>query len=237
MAWELFRRDGGDGFEMVGVDGELLMAAPVAGLPLAVEITIEATSTLPEFIGSAEATIEKITEELGGRIAGTGRTSTRLWILVHLPDDEHAARYTQVPLPARAAITVAPANDPEWTIFDRVRPVEMEEQSMRDLAVMAELHAAGDVGGVRTVEHVVTGLDPERSDSFGRAAATVGFIVSSSDDNRVVLVHEADPTDITPDSWTLRLIAERHAATYEGWRCEVVRPVRSTRRKGRWRRR
>ena len=222
---------------MVGVDGDLLSDAPLVDLPIAVEITIEAPSTLPEFVGSAEATIEKFTAQLGGRLAGTARTATRLWVLVHLPTDDHAARFTEVPLPAKASITVAPAKDPGWTIFERVRPVDMEDQSMRDLAVMAELHAAGDTGGVRRIEHVVTGVEGGRADSLVRAAGTVGFSVATNDGDRMVLVHDADPTDITPDSWTLRLIAERHGAIYDGWGCEVRAPLRSTKPKRRWRRR
>lgn len=236
MAWELFRRDGEDGFEMVGVDGDLLASAPLADLPIAVEITIEAPSTLPEFVGSAEATIEKFTARLGGRLAGTARTATRLWVLVHLPTDDHASRFAEVPLPAKASITVAPAKDPAWSIFERVRPVDIEEQSMRDLAVMAELHAAGDTGGVRRIEHVVTGVEGDRAESFARAVGTVGFEVASHDGDRMVLVHDADPTDITPDSWTLRLIAERHGATYDGWGCDVRAPLPSS-PKRRWRRR
>ena len=168
MAWELFRRDGVAGFEMMGVDGDLLGEAPLPELPIAVEITIEAPSTMPEFIGPAESAIERITDELGGRIAGTSRTATRLWALVALASDEHAARFTQVPLPAKASVSVAPSRDPGWTIFDRVRPVDMEEQSMHDLRRMAALHAAGDVGGVRPIEHDVSGLVPERSAAFAR---------------------------------------------------------------------
>ena len=87
---------------MIGVDGALLAEAPVDDLPIAVEITIEATSTLPEFIGSAEATVEKLATQLGGRLAGTARTSTRLWMLIHLPNDENASQFAQVPLPAKA---------------------------------------------------------------------------------------------------------------------------------------
>jgi hypothetical protein len=237
MAWELFRREGANGFEMMGVDGELLVEAPLADLSIAVEITIEAVSTLPEFIGPAEAGIERIADDLAGRVAGTSRTATTLWTLVHVPSDEDAARFTQLPLPAKASVSVAPSVDPDWTIFERVRPVDMEAQSMRDLRVMAELHAAGDVGGLRSIEHVVTGLDPERAAAFVAAAATLGFEPSSTDGGRMALRHEADPSDITPDSWTLRLIAERHGATYVGWGCDVIsaRPPAGAGR--RWRRR
>lgn len=222
MAWELYRREGAGGLEMIGVDGDLLVDGPVAALPLACEVTIETPSTRPEVLASTETVIERITEELGGRIVGTSRTATRLWVLVHLPGDEHAARFTLIPLPANASVSVAPANDPDWTIFDRIRPVGMEEQSMSDLRVMAGLHAAGDVGGIRPVEHVVTELPDERAASFISAVATIGLAADEPADGTVVLRHEADPSDITQDSWTIRLIAERHGATYGGWGCDVV---------------
>ena len=73
--------------------------------------------------------------------------------------------------------------------------------------------------------------------AFVGSAGTVGFHVVSSEDDRVVLRHEADPADITPDTWTLRLIAERHGASYDGWTCEVIRPERPTGSRRRWRRR
>jgi hypothetical protein len=239
MAWELFRRDGAGEFEMISVDGDLLADAPVHALPLACEVTIETPSTRPEFLAPTENVIERITEELGGRIAGTSRTATRLWVLVHLPTDEHAARFTLIPLPAKASVSVAPAHDPEWTVFDRLRPMEMEEQSMLDLRVMAGLHAAGDTGGVRTVDHVVTGLAEERTASFIAAVGTIGLTADEPADGTVVLHHAADPSDITADSWTVRLVAERHGATYDGWGCEVVGAEPSTprTRKRKWFRR
>jgi hypothetical protein len=237
MAWELFRRDGPDGFEMMGVDGDLLAEAPDPALPLACEITIEAPSTLPEFIAATEAAVDTITDQIGGRVAGTSRTATTLWALIHLPSDEHAERFTQVPLPAKAAVSVAPSRDPEWTIFERVRPVDMEVQSMRDLRAMAELHAAGDTGGIRPIEHLVTGLDPDRSVAFARAVGSLGIKPGPLDGDRMILRHEADPSDITPDSWTLRVIAERHGAVYDGWRCDVVGASAPSRSRRRWRRR
>jgi hypothetical protein len=237
MAWELFRRDGADGFEMVGCDGDLLGEAPDPLRPLACEITIEAPSTRPEFLAPTEAAVEKITDEIGGRIAGTSRTATRLWALVHLPSDEHAARFTQIPLPAKASVTVAPSNDPGWTIFDRVRPLGMEEQSVRDLRQMAELHAAGDIGGVRRIEHVVTGLTDDTLERFMTAVSGVFPALESARDaagDRCVLAHRGDPADITSDSWTIRQIAERFGAEYDGWSCQLVAPSTRTRR---WRRR
>ena len=226
VGWQLFRREGSDGLEMIGVDGDLLDDAPLAELPLACEITVEAPSTLPEFMASTQAAIDSV--------VATGRKATVLWVLVYLPSDEHAVRYSQIPLPAKASLSVAPANDPQWTIFDRARPVDMEMQSMQDLALMAELHAAGDVGGVRRVEHTVGGLAADRRTPFVAAARSVGFETEDAAAEPIVLHHRVDPSGITPDSWTLRLITERFGATYGGWSCELVRPAE---RRRPWRRR
>jgi regulator of RNase E activity RraB len=237
MAWKLFRREGSGELEMIGVDADLFDEAPVADLPLAVEVTIEASSTLPEFIGSAEATMDAITQRARGRIVGTSRRATQLWVLVYLPGDESAAEYTQIPLPARASVSVAPSNDPQWTLFDRVRPVDREHQSMLDLAVMAGLHAAGDTGGDRDIEHVVTGLDADAAERF---AAAVSSVVGPAEIERedahadggatIVVRHRGDPADVTDETWTIRQIAERHGATYDGWGCAVLQPYASKRR-------
>jgi hypothetical protein len=188
-------------------------------------------------VSEAETAVDTITGALGGRVAGTVRAASRLWVLVHLPSDEHAARYTRIPLPAKAAVEVAPSIDPGWTLFERLRPVGMEDQSMRDLAVMASLHAAGDTGGPRAIEHVVTGLNGETVDAFTRAVTGVFPDIEPSDtaaDDRLVLSRRGDPADVTSDTWTIRQIAERFGATYDGWGCAVVTPDAPRRR---WRRR
>ena len=233
VAWELFRREGAHGPEMVGIDGDLVAAAPLVDLPVACEITVEAPSASPDFLGPTEATIEAITAQSGGRIVATRRTLTRLSILVHLRDDGLASRFMHVPLPARASVSVAPSIDPGWTVFDRFRPVGMEEQSLFDLATMADLHRSGDIGGVRPIEHVVTHLAPARDADFATAMVSLGLAVEASSD-AVIVRHDADPADITSDSWTIRQIAERCGADYDGWRCAVVTAARPS---GRMRRR
>lgn len=227
MAWELFRRDGEGGLEMIGIAGDLLDAGPVGALPMACEITVDAPATLPEFLAPTESDLDRLTGELGGRIVATSRTSTRLVTLTYLPSDEHAERFTRIALPARAAVSVAPANDPDWTLFDRYRPRDMETQSMADLARMADLHASGDVGGERDVEHTVTEIPAGRAAAFAEAVGRIGFIADARGDGAVdepiVLRHRADPSDLTADSWTLRLVAERHGGVYRGWSCDIVR--------------
>lgn len=235
MGWELFRRDSVDGFEIVGVDGDLLTSAPLAGLPIAVEISVAATSALPDSLSGTERAIASTTERLDGVVVGTVRRATSLWTLVHLPNDHGARQFSDILLPAGGSLLVSPAVDPDWRIFERVRPVGIEEQSMSDLRVMASLHADGDRGGVRPIVHVVSGLANDRAASFESAVGSLGFEVGPVHASAVEVTHEADPSDITADTWTLRQIAERHAATYDGWSCAIVGVgSRKRERGGRW---
>jgi hypothetical protein len=237
MGWELFRRDAADGFKIVGVDGDLLVDAPIAGLPTAIEVKIEAPSTAPSALKQTESAIEQITSQLVGRIAGTIRGETQLWTLIHLPTDEHARRFSEISLPSGASISVAPTVDPEWTVFERVRPVGMEEQSLLDLRVMSQLHAAGDRGGVRRVEHTIVGLDQNVVEAFLAAVSSVLGSIDTQHDGVAAnwtISHDADPAEITPDSWTIRQIAERHGAEYDGWGCAVVGGHDSSRAQRRW---
>ena len=249
MAWELFKRDT-NGYEVVGVDGELLEHAPVGALPIACEVTIDAASALPDALGETEMALEQVAAAVGGRIAGTIRSEVRLWTLVALPTDDDVQRFAEIPLPSDASISVAPTRDPGWTIFDRVRPTGMERQSLDDLRVVRALHDAGDTGGVRPIEHQVVGLPADLLDGFVASAASLGFRSTVRDDVAgalsVVVTHDADPTQLTADSWTLRQIAERHGASYDGWGCGVVRaggpdrgrsPSDPSRRRGLFRRR
>lgn len=236
MGWELFRRDSADGFELVGVDGDLLIEAPLERLPIAVEISVAATSTLPESLPATEQAIASTTDRLGGVIAGTVRRANSLWTLVHLATDDGARQFSDIALPAGGSLVVAPAVDPDWRIFEQVRPVGVEEQSMFDLRVMASLHAEGDRGGARRIVHVVTGLADDRSASFASAIESLGFEVRPGDEHVVELIHDADPAHITDDTWTVRQIAERHDASYDGWSCAVVGGERADRSggRGRW---
>ena len=242
MAWELFKRDT-NGYEVVGVDGELLEHAPVDALPIACEVTIDASSALPDALGETEMALEQVAAAVGGRIAATVRSETRLWTLMALASNERVAEFATIPLPSGASIDVAPTRDPDWTIFDRVRPVGMEQQSLDDLRVVRALHDAGDVGGVRRIDHQVVGLPADQYDGFVTAVGSLGFRATVTDDvagaMSVEVQHEADPTQLTADSWTLRQIAERHGGCYDGWGCAVVRADASSperRRRGWFRR-
>lgn len=236
MVWEMFDRDGAGGFQICGVDGDALAQSPVTSLPVACEITVRADSAAPEMLAATERDIERTTTSLGGRIVATSRTRTTLVTLAYLPSDDDAEWFSKISLPRRASVSVAPAIDPEWTLFERTRPEGIEAQSMLDFRVRSELFAAGDVGGARPIEHVVRGLTPTTTDDF-----TVSVSAAIADLRRDVAgaevgswhgIHVADPKDVTDSSWMIRQIAERFGASYDGWGCAVVTGVEPKRRRG-----
>lgn len=225
MSWDLFDRDTASGFEICGVDGAALDEAPVASLPVACEIVINAESAAPAALGAAERDIESVTRELNGRIVATARTRTSLTTLIYLTNDEGAEGYTKITLPRRASVSVAPAIDPDWTLFAAARPRGIEEQSMRDFRLRAQLHESGDIGGVRSIDHVVTEVSEDVADELAtsiRAVFPTAEISADAEDSTLRVSQDADPTDVTESSWTIRLIAERFGAAYAGWRCGVV---------------
>lgn len=239
MVWEMFDRDGPGGFQICGVDGDVVDSAPIATLRVACEVTVEAESASPAVLEATERDLERVTDSLDGRIVATARTRSTLVTLVYLPSDDDADWYTRIALPLGAKISVASADDPDWTLFAKMRPEGIEEQSMLDYRVRTQLHKAGDVGGERTIDHVVTGLSTESLAAFEAAVAAMGYTVESSGGS-VALRVNADPRHVTDDSWTIRLIAERHGGNYDGWGCEVVgggRGAGRPRAKKRWWRR
>ena len=227
MAWELFDRDGAAGFQICGVDGDALTEAPIANLPIACEITVGAESAAPAALEATERDLERVTASLGGSLVATARTRTSLTTLAYLRSDDGADEFTKISLPGSATLSVAPAIDPAWTLFDAARPHGMEEQSMFDFRVRSQLHQAGDTGGERPIEHVVVGLTLDTLDGFMASVSAALASVSGNDNGAGVspwrVIQAADPKDVTESSWIIRQIAERHDADYDGWGCAVRR--------------
>lgn len=234
MAWEAFSRDAPGGFHQVAIDHSLLDDAPIESLPVACAITIGASQTITKAMTQTEAEIESVAGQLGGRVAGHVRSPTELWILLYLPSDRDADRLAEVRLPRDASLSVAPAIDPQWSLFDRLRPVGIEEQSMLDHRMLASLARAGDNGARRLVEHVVAGMARDRVDDFLRAMKAIGVTATPQPDGNIQIMHEAEPVAVTDDAWTIRQIAERHGGVYDGWNTELRTGRGDPKRKRRW---
>lgn len=237
MGWELFDRDDASGFQICGVDGDALTEAPIASLPVGCEIEITAESAAPAVLAATEADLERVAASLRGRLVATSRTRTTLTSLVYLPSDDDADWFAKLALPRRASISVGPAIDPDWTLFDQARPRDIEEQSMFDFRVRTQLHEAGDIGGVRSIEHVVTGLAPDAAAAFQAAVsgalASVAVAADPQEPDTYAVTCPADPLDVTESSWIIRQIAERFAGSYDGWGCAVVTGMQRPQRAGR----
>lgn len=225
MTWELFERDA-PGFQICGVDADALVESPLAALPIACEVTVTAESAAPAALEATERDLTQVAGSLDGRIVATTRTRTSLVTLIYLGSDEDVERFSKISLPSGASISVAPAIDPKWTLFDAARPSGVEEQSMLDFRVRNDLHAAGDVGGERSIDHTVLGLTDETLEDFTMAisVAQPGAVGAPHGDDISTwqVTHRADPKDVTESSWMIRQIAERCGAAYDGWRCDVL---------------
>ena len=230
MGWDLFPRWSDRGFEMIGLADDLAASAPVAVLPIEVEVVVDAPSALPDALGATERELARLAAQAGGRVSATVRSERRLRTKLRLPagSDDAVARIRDVEAPRRATIAVHVTDDPGWARFEEVRPVEMETQALLDHRVLAELFDAGDVGGPRTIEHVVSDIDRERLGEFVESMRRLGLTSMESstggpERTSVTVRHDLEPSEVTPDAWTIRTIAERLGATYRGWRCPVVR--------------
>jgi len=230
MGWELFKRDT-HGYEVVGVDGDLLAEAPLPEYPIACEVIVDAPSALPNALAETEMALEQVAAAVQGRLAATVRSEQRLWNLIALPSDDQAAEFGALPLPDKAKITVVPTRDPDWTIFERVRPIGMEQQSMEDLRVVRNLHDHGDIGGSRQILHVILDLADDQVQPFVAAMISLGYRTEVEvPELGVLVIHQSEPSEVTSDSWTIRQVAERHGGRYDGWRCEAIRTPSKKRR-------
>ena len=241
MSWRLFRRYADAGAALsIGIETDLLESAPDLDHPVACQVSIAAVSAAPEQLAQTEDAMLAIIARLGGRVAATQRRSDEFVMLSYLPGPGGTDDFASVPLPAGATVSTEQSSDPGWAQFDRYRPDGMEEQSLQDLQIFGELFAAGDRGGIRPIDHVIVGVDVDRMQSFLDAVGSVVGPITSSIDSvsgSVTVTQQGDPADITGDSWTVRLIAERHGGSYDGWGCAVQGAAPQSRRKRRWRRR
>ena len=223
MGWELFRRDT-HGYEVVGVDGDLLIEAPLPEYPVACEVIVDAPSALPNVLSETETALEQVVAAVRGRLAATVRSHHRLWNLIALPSEEPADEFGTLPLSDKAKITVVPTRDPDWTIFEGIRPVGIEQQSMEDLRIVRNLHDDGDSGCSRQILHVAHDLVDGEVQPFVASMISLGYRTEvEADELGVLVIHNSEPSEVTPDSWTIRQVARRHGGRYDGWRCEVIR--------------
>ncbi|MEM1334567.1 MAG: hypothetical protein AAGG08_14030 [Actinomycetota bacterium] len=67
-------------------------------------------------------------------------------------------------------------------------------------------------------------MAPDRVPELVAAMRSLGYRTEVEAPELGVLVfHEAEPANVTSDSWTIRQVTERFGGRYDGWRCEVQR--------------
>lgn len=226
MGWSGFQRDVAGRVQLVGIEDALLDRYPVARLPYSYEIVLTGRAVGPDDAAATELAIRRLTEARAGFVVATQRSRRRLVTNVYLASADHADAFENVPLPRRTTIDLTVAFDPTWEAFARVRPRGIEIQSMQDFAVLGRLLEAGDGGQPRDIEHSVTRIADQAAAGLLAAIEQLGVSVelvpAGADERTATITHLAAPSDVTPVAWSIRGVAERFGAHYDGWTCEVV---------------
>lgn len=232
MAWQHYRRDGATGSMLVGVDPTLTGAGDELGRmaaerPWSCVVTWRGDHAHPDATHGVEQSIQGTVDAVEGRVMATARDDRSLTIVVRTASPDDAERM-RAALGGAVDVDVVP--DPGGRELASWVPEGIERQSLDDHRALDELFRAGDVGGPRAIEHTVElggAADGGRVDELARSLRAVGYQVAADPGvaPRLTVRHEAEPTEVTPDAWTIRQIADRLGAHYAGWRCEVVRPA------------
>lgn len=223
VTWQHFRRDGLDGTELVGIDGDLLGDEPLRGCGSVCSAVVAVGSSHPDDTREIEATVEDAIAGTSARVVATRRASSEFELVVVTDTDGDATTLASRIGKVAGAVVVVHPNDGE-SQTDRFRPVGIERQSLDDLRAVDELFRAGDTGAERNIEHVVESVDATRTGELARSLRAVGYEVDARPgDDGILVRHHARPADVTPDAWTIGQIAQRLGARYAGWSCPVVR--------------
>jgi hypothetical protein len=228
MGWSGFQRDTGSGVQLVGIEDALIDRFPVAGLPYVYEIVLSGRAVSPNETATTELEIRRLAEFHDGYVVATVRGHRRLATSLYLSSPDHADDFAAVTLPRRVSVEVRVAFDPTWQRFARTCPRGVELQSMDDFAVLGRLLEAGDNGDPRVIEHTVTSVAEPASAGLLAAVEQLGVSIDylprlvGERDRTAIVTHDAVPSDVTPIAWSVRGIAERFGARYEGWTCETV---------------
>jgi hypothetical protein len=218
------------------VDVGAVEAAPVAGLPVRLDVEVgyapgpqglPAAEDLP-YLGELDDAVRAAAERLGGAYIGRLATGGICRFTAALP-----AQPQHLPtLPNRGgqSPTVRAEYDPHWAyVRDHLAPDERQAQLMGDLLVVQVLREQGDtLQAAREVDHVAYFPDVEPAEAAATDLRADGFEAAVERDDEGEYVLTASRTDpVAPPAlheltWAVKESVERHGGTYDGWSCAVT---------------
>jgi len=229
-SWQTYPGFVGDAAALWTVDLGAIDAAPVASLPVRLDVSVPYPADVDGLptghLVEAEVAIRSVVDELGGVYLGRVASGGRCRFTAHLPAQPSAA--VHVPGLADAVATVE--DDPHWAyVRDTLAPDARQHRLLADRVVLDALASAGDRFDVpREVEHLAFFADEGTAEAAAGDLRAEGFTTAVGPDGTGELALTATRTDpVAPPrlhnlTWWVQEAIERHGGTYDGWSCAVA---------------
>ncbi len=220
----------------IRADVDAIGAAPVAELPVRVEVTVRladprpdgspSAAQLPALYAVEDRLATGVERRYSGRYVGRYFSAGSCRFVYQLPSWPESFELDDA---APFMVDVAHADDPDWKrTLELFRPDHTGLQRARSKALLDALASRGDrVGEPRPIEHVGYFASSEQAKAAGQDLRGHGYGVAVDGDEdgnwTVRAVRRDAPERIDPAAAQVLEVIERHGGTYDGWGCDVVR--------------
>jgi hypothetical protein len=228
-SWQTFPGTIADAPALWSVDLGAVDAAPVAALPVRVDVRVpypagaDGLPTGP--LAEAEDAVRAAVDGLGGVYVGRVASQGQARFTAHLPTEP-----AQPSVAGLADAQVVTEYDPHWAyVRDRLAPDERQHRLLADRAVVIALSEQGDaLGTPRDVAHVAYFSEADPAEQAAADLRADGFTASVEPDPEgdfaltALRQDPVAPPRVHELSWRVQETVERHGGTYDGWTCAVA---------------
>jgi hypothetical protein len=226
-AWHTFPGTLDDAAALWSVDLGAVYAAPVASLPVRVDVEAPYAADaegLPADgaeVSRLEDAVRRAVSGLDGAYVGRVAGAGRVRFTAHVAAEPTAP----VSVPGVPGAEARTEYDPHWAyVRDALTPDDRQHRVIADLAVVGDLAQGGDpLTSPRGVAHVAVFADQTGAERAAGDLRTSGFTTGVERDDEGEFVLTAVRTDpVAPPgihelTWSVKETVERHGGTYDGW--------------------
>jgi hypothetical protein len=231
-AWRTYPGSYSEAPAVWAVDLGVLELAPIATLPVRMDVFVAVTSDtdgLPTDgaqIAELEDAVRAAAERLGGVYVGRVASSGVCRFTAHIASEPAAPPA----LPDHPTAPVATAYDPHWAFArDVLGPDERQHRLLEDLELVGILEGQGDPLAVpREVAHVAFFPGQAGAEDAAADLRADGFaaVVERDDEGEFSLTalrrDPVAPPVVHDLTWAVKETVERHGGTYDGWNCGIA---------------
>jgi hypothetical protein len=239
-AWAAYPGFVDEAFAMYFVDLAACDRAPVAGLPVRLDVDLLLAATDDEGMPTTAELrlVQHIDDALARRVGRRGGVyvgrvmSAGTVRFVSYLSELPASQFT---LGEERPVRVSVAADPEWAyVRERLTPDASQRHIVDDLAVLTALLERGDdLENPRPVDHRADFADESAARAAAAELSELGFAVSVAPGRAApgrsggyqLEATRTDPVDspgVHKLTWTVRELIERLGGTYDGWGCSAA---------------